>query len=150
MSFIGSLISAQGAKEAGKRAQMAYKYNASINEQNATAIRTKSDWEESQSREKNSKLRSTQRALYAKANVDLSSGSPLLVLAETAGKAEAEAQAIRWGGDVAVAEQRNMATLNRFYGKTAKKAGDTQSNAYIGQAVGQAGETAMNIYKIKG
>lgn len=138
MSFIGSLISAKGSRDEGISKSTAYKYNAAINEQNAVAARTKADWEETQSREKSRKLLGTQRALYAKAGVDLSSGSPLLVLAETAGEAEGEAQAIRWGGDVAVGEQKNMATLNRFYGKAAKKAGNTAMWSGVATAAGSA------------
>jgi hypothetical protein len=147
MSFIGSFISAKGSRDEGIAKSTAYKYNAAINEQNAVAARIKSDWEEEQSRERTRKLLGTQRALYAKAGVDLSSGSPLLVLAETASEGEEEAQYIKWGGDVAVAEQKNQATLNRFYAKASKKAGNTAMWADVAQGVGGA---AQSYYGAKG
>ena len=147
MSFIGSLISAKGSRDQGIAQSTAYKYNAAINEQNAIAARTKADYEEKETRQKAQKLMSTQRALYAKAGVDLSSGSPLLVLADTAAEAEEDALAVRWGGDVAVAEQKNQATLNRFYAKTAKKAGNTAMWGGIAQVAGGA---ASSYYGAKG
>ena len=53
--------------------------------------RQEGKYEEAASRERLKKLMGTQRSLYAKAGVDISSGSPLLMLAETAAEGEMEA-----------------------------------------------------------
>jgi hypothetical protein len=139
LGVVGGGISAYGQMQSAKVEAAAYKYNASINERNAVQERQKADYDEKQSRKKLATLMSSQRALYAKAGVDLSSGSPLFVLAETASEGEEEAQNIRWFGDVAVAEQKNQATLNRFYAKQTVKAGkraawSTMLNSVSGSA----------------
>ena len=140
LGMVGGGISAYGQLQTAKVEAAAYKYNASINDRNAVQERQKADYDEEQSRKRLHILMGTQRALYAKAGVDLSSGSPLLVLAETAAEGEEEAQNIRWQGDVNVAEQKNQATLNRFYAKQGIKASKTAAwSTMLSSASGSAG-----------
>jgi hypothetical protein len=147
LGAFGGGISAYGQIQSAKVEAAAYKYNASINDANAVAERRKADYDEKQSRKKLATLMGTQRALYAKAGVDLSSGSPLFVLAETAAEGEEEAQNIRWAGDVNVAEQKNQATLNRFYAKRTVKAGKTAAwSTALSSMSGSAG-SAYSTYK---
>ena len=154
MQYIGSIlgavgggISAYGQIQSAKVESAAYKYNASINEADAVAARRKADYEEKESRKRLQALMGTQRTLYAKAGVDLSSGSPLLVLAETAAEGEEEAMNIRWGGDVAVAEEKNKATLNRFYARQTVKAGKRAAwSTALSSFSGSAG-SAVSTYK---
>ena len=107
--FAGVGLSAYGRYQEGKAAKQAHDYNAKIAEQ-------KADYEESQSRQRWKRLIGQQTALYAKAGVDISSGSPLLVLSQQAAEGELEALNIRYAG-------RNEAELQKWYGKQAKKAG---------------------------
>jgi len=123
IAAVGVGVSAYGQYQSGQAQEKAYKFNAAIAEQDATAERKKALYEESQARFRLKQLMGTQRTLYAKAGVDLSSGSPLMVLADTAARGEEDIQMIRYGGDVAVAQQRNRASLARFYGSQAGKAG---------------------------
>jgi hypothetical protein len=154
MQYIGSIlggigggISAYGQIQSSKVESAAYKYNASINDANAIQARRKADYEEEQSRKRLHTLMGKQQALYAKAGVDLSSGSPLLVLAETAASGEEEAQNIRQVGDVNVAEQKNQATLNRFYAKQTIRAGKTAAwSTALSSMSGSAG-SAYSTYK---
>jgi hypothetical protein len=141
IAAVGVGVSAYGQYQSGQAQEKAYKQQASIAEADATAEKTKAVYEERQARDRLKALIGTQRTLYAKAGVDLSSGSPLLVLADTAAKGEEDLQMIRYGGDVNVARQRNQATLARFYGSSASKAGTIGaigsglsgfSNAYTG------------------
>lgn len=146
MQFVGAIlggvsgiVSAVGNYQSAKAEVAAYRFNARINAADAVAARTKSDYEEKQSRKKLITLMGSQRALYAKAGVDLSSGSPLLVLANTAAEGEEEAQNIRWQGDVEVASHKNKATLNRFYANSTSKAATMQLWAgVLGAASGAA------------
>ena len=89
-SAYGQYQSAQATEKGYKIQQKAYEYNVAITERKAAQ-------EEAAHRDKLRKLLSSQRALYAKAGVDLSSGSPLLVMEETAAEGEKEALAIRTG-----------------------------------------------------
>jgi len=143
IAAVGVGVSAYGQYQSGQAQEKAYKFNAAIAEQDAAAERKKADYEEGQARLRLRQLIGTQRTLYAKAGVDLSSGSPLMVLADTAARGEEDLQMIKYGGDVAVAQQRNQASLARFYGKQTSQAGTIGafgsaasglSSAYVGYA----------------
>lgn len=110
ISVIGSAVSAWGQYEEGRTQEEAYKENAKIALQKAT-------YEEEKSRKKIRRLGSEQRLLYSKAGVDITSGSPLLVMAETAAEGEYEAQMIKWGGQTEAEQMRR-------YGSAARRAGN--------------------------
>jgi len=109
-SVAGTVVSAYGQYGKGKAEQRAYEYNAEVALQ-------KSKFEEEASRKKSKYLLGKQRLLYAKAGVDISAGSPLAMMAYTAGEAEKEAQMIGWGGETEAEKQR-------MYGKAAARAGE--------------------------
>jgi hypothetical protein len=138
-SLAATAMAAYSSYEQGKTQKDAYDYNARVNEQNAKAVREKSILDEEQSRERTKRLIGHQRTLYAKAGVDLSSGSPLLNFAETAAEGEEEAMAIRAGGNVGANQELNQATLNRFYGQNAKTAGSIGAASTFLSGLGQAG-----------
>ena len=125
ISLIGTGLSALGQHQAGRAEQGAYEYNAQITERKTTQ-------EEYNSRTRLRKLMASQRALYAKAGVDITSGSPLMVLADTAAEGEKEALSIRYGGQETAAQQR-------YYGKQAKKAGTMKATSTFLTGLGQAG-----------
>lgn len=136
LGLVGGVVSAYGTYQAGQAQQKAYDYNAALYEQAAVAEKKKATYEEEIARSRLKKLIGTQKALYAKAGVDISSGSPLLVMAETAGQGEKDIRMIRYGGDVKAVEQRNRATLARFYGSSASKLATISA---AGQALSGAG-----------
>lgn len=130
MQYVGAIlgvagggISAAGQYQSAKSEEAAYKMNAATNEADAVSARYAADYEEKLSRRRLKALIGEQETLYGKAGVDLQSGSPLLVMAQTAFEGEEEAQMIRYAGDVAVAKKKNEASMNRFYAKSAVKAG---------------------------
>jgi hypothetical protein len=96
-------------------------------------------WDETISRESSRERISKMIASYAKSGVVLDEGSPLLVMADSAAKAEKDALAIRWGGDVDYTQAINEANLMRFYGKNAAKTGRTQAGVTMLQGIGNAG-----------
>ena len=103
-------LSAAAKYQEGKTAKQAHDYNADVAEQKAA-------YEEGQSRLRWKRLMGQQLALYAKAGVDISSGSPLLVMSQQAAEGELEALNIRYSGE-------NVANIERWYGKKAKRAGE--------------------------
>jgi len=125
MAGVGALTSGLSAVQEGRAAGVAHEYSARI-------VERKSAQEEKASREKTRKLLGTQRALFAKAGVDISEGSPLLIMAETAREGEEEALAIRRGG-------KEEARLERFYGRQAKKAGRMRGISTFLTGLGQTG-----------
>lgn len=121
----GTAMSAYGQYRAGQAEEAAYEYSAKVTERKAVQ-------EEASARERLRKLMSTQRALYAKAGVDLSSGSPLLVLSEQAAEAEKEALTIRRGG-------QEESALQKYYGTQAGSAGRIGAGATLLTGLGRVG-----------
>ena len=159
----GSMQSANAQRQAGEAQQeaanaeaRAYDFNADISDSNARQTREKAAYEEGIQREEASKLLSEQRVRYAKSGVNIAEGSPLLVMADSAAKAEKDALAIRWGGNVAATGQENQSTLLRYYGQNARRTGqlqgktaNTMANATLLQGIGNAG-MAYGQAKYKG
>lgn len=108
-SVVGTAASAYGQYAKGRTEQ-------SVRESNAEIVLQKSKFEEEKSRKKSKYLMGTQRMLYAKAGVDISSGSPLAVMAYTAQEAGKEAGMIAWGGETEAEQQRAA-------GRAAERAG---------------------------
>jgi len=137
----GTGFSAMGQYQAGQAQQQAYQQQARVFEADAVAAKVRATAEEDIARARLKKLIGTQRTLYAKAGVDLNSGSPLAVLLDTVEQGEKDIQLIKYTGDVTAAQSRNKATLARFYGDTAAQAGTISgigtgvtglTNSYIG------------------
>lgn len=105
IGILSSLFGGIGKYEAGKQEQKAADYNAAITLQNMQAKMVASQ-------QKYSQLAGKQGSAYAKAGVDVSSGSPLLMMAATAGRGGAEGEQIREAGT-------EEATLQQYYGKIA-------------------------------
>ena len=118
-------------------------YNADVMDQEAFAAKDKAKAEEDAHRESVKRILSTQRALFAKSGVDMS-GSPLLVMEDTARQGELDALTIRYGGDVAAARARSQANLMRMQGA------DKMTAGYIGAGttlLTGATQMGMSFYK---
>jgi hypothetical protein len=129
MGMMGSSIEGTAYLREGEAKQQAYNFTANVNEADAVAVREKAAFDMGTAREKAKKLMATQRALYAKAGVDLSEGSPLMVLSESAGESEREVRAIHYTGEVEATRHLNQAKLNRFYGEQAYRSGKMRGMA---------------------
>ena len=136
---LGTVTSAVGQIKQGKAQREAYEQNAEIARQNAIATEKQAAYEESMQREKANALKSRQRALYAKAGVDITSGSPLIVLSEDMERAEADALAIRYGGSVKKTQYLNQANLSDYYGSQAESAGKTGAFSTLLSGFGSMG-----------
>ena len=105
IGILSSLFGGIGQYEAGQQEKSAADYNAAIALENMRAKMIASQ-------EKYSATVGRQGAAYARAGVDISSGSPLLMMAATAGRGGQEAEQIREAGT-------EEATLDQYYGKIA-------------------------------
>ncbi len=126
--FAGVYMSAVGKYQEGKTQKHAHEYNAQRAEE-------RSKYEEEQTRLKWKRIIGQQLALYAKAGVDISSGSPLLIMSQTAAEGELEALNIRYAGE-------NEAQMQRWYGKRAMQA--AKLAAWSTLLTGGGGYTASN------
>ena len=140
----GAAISAYGQIQQGKQAKEASEYNARIAERDAAAARAKAEFDADTSARKFQSLLGKQRALYAKAGVDIAEGSPLLMMTLQAEEAERDRQAIIYSGKTAEQSDLDRAGLSRMTGSNAQKAG------YIGAGstflTGLAGTGTKNRY----
>lgn len=123
VTAIGSTIAALGTLRQGQYAKKAMEYNAQIAERESEAARQKAEFDAEASARKFKSIMGRQRALYSKAGVDITKGSPLLMLSWQAEEAERERQAILYGGNIASQQERNKTTMFRFQGSEAAKAG---------------------------
>jgi len=136
-SVVGTVVSSDAQRRAANT-------NADIQEQNAAAARAKSSYDEQRHRESVQKMLSTQRALYGKSGVDMA-GSPLLVMEDTAAQGELDALAIRYGGDVASAQQRSAANLSRMQASDYQTAGYLKAGSSL---LSGASDTAIGYNKM--
>ena len=104
-----STVAGYAQYKQGQAQRAAYDYNANV-------ALDKMKESASASELQFSRLMGRQRSLYAKAGVDISSGSPLLVLADTAMQESEEQERIRRSG-------QSEYDIQKFYGETAGYAG---------------------------
>jgi len=105
IGVLSSLFAGIGEYETGKAEKAAYDYNASITLQNMSAQMIASQ-------QKYSELVGKQASAYARAGVDIASGSPLLVMAATAARGGQQGKQIEQAGT-------EEAALQRYYGRIA-------------------------------
>ena len=132
LTAVGTYASAKAQAQAGADEQAGYDLQAN-------AIERKGAQDEKNSRSRLRRLLASQRALYAKAGVDISSGSPLTVMADTAAEGEKEALNIRFGA-------KEEAGFRRFYGKQANAAGRRAAGASLLTGLGSTGMQIVSTY----
>ena len=126
-STASTYVSVQGQRESAKAEEAAF-------ERDALGIERQGTMEEEAARIRLRKLIGTQRSLYAKANVDLSTGSPLTVLAATAEEGGRDIENIRTG----TAER---AAAARFGGASAGRTGRTRVTGTLLTGLASAGSS---------
>jgi len=119
----GAAVAAYGAVRQGESAKEAARYNANIAELDAAAAKKKAAYDAETSSLQFKELMGKQKALYAKAGVDISSGSPLLTMSFQAEQAEKDKQAILYQGKTAEQSALTRASLFRNTGDDAATAG---------------------------
>lgn len=154
MSAVGTMSAAGAQRQQGEAAKMQaqqqagmYAYNAQIAEANGIEAKAAADRNAEIQRQKVGNLLSTQRAMYAKAGVDTSEGSPLLVEEDTAARGEFDAKVMEHEGDMGLWRARNQVAQDQYGGSAALWGGDMQANA-LDSAAGTTlltgmGKTAM-------
>lgn len=144
----GAAISAYGAVKQGQYQKATSEYNAQIAQRDAEAARQKAEYDAEQSSREFKMLLGKQKALYAKAGVDLTEGSPLLMMAWQAEEGKRERELILQGGRTA--EQSDLAKANifRFQGGQAQTAGTISGGSTFLTGLANAG-TSWSDYKSK-
>lgn len=116
------VYSAYSQAQAGRAARDIAEYNASLLEYQAEVSRKTAKYEEARLRRVAGRVKSRQRALYAKAGVTFE-GSPLEVMKETAAEAETDALMIRYAGETRATGSEMEAISRRWEGRLAERTG---------------------------
>jgi hypothetical protein len=119
----GMLISAYGKYERGKAQQEMAEYNAAISRQDAEASIESAAYESVQKQKEVERTKSRMRALYGKAGVLTTAGSPLLAMIDTEAEGALDIAAIRKTGATQASRYRSQAELDMYEGKEAKRQG---------------------------
>jgi len=133
IGVVGSILSGEGQIKAGQQEKAAYDYNAQIDLQDMSENLIANE-------QRYSQLVGKQAAAYAASGVDITSGSPLLMMAATAGRGGRQAAEIRQAGT-------EKATLEQYYGKIAAWRGRL---AGIGSMLSGISNASQNYLKATG
>jgi hypothetical protein len=149
MALVGSAVSAFGSYRQGQQQKSVAEYNAAIARNEAEAARQKAAFDAETSREKYARLMGRQRALYSKSGVDITSGSPLLLLADQAYEAERDKQAILYSGEVSATKDLNQASMFEYAGENAESAANLTAGTSLVSGIANAGTNYYNMTKYK-
>jgi len=145
-AIIGAGISAYGMYQTGQNQKREAEYNEDIAENEALASKQKAEFDMETSQKRFKALMGQQVANYSKAGVDITSGSPLLLLATQAEEAERERQAIKYTGDVGASRMFNQGNLYGMQGRNASRAGTIGAG---GTLLSGISNSAMYGYQMK-
>jgi hypothetical protein len=146
----GSAVAAYGSIRQGQYQQAANEYNAQIAERDALAAQQKAEYDAETSERKFKMLLGKQKALYAKAGVDISEGSPLLMMTFQAEEAERDRQAILYSGKTAAQSDMDRGNLFRFSGSNAATSGYISAGSTLLTSAAKAyglksGKTSLSL-----
>lgn len=133
---LAAVVSAAAAIHSGRQSAAAADTNARIMEAEAEQARTTAQYNADIHREKVRRALSAQRAMHGRTGLD-TSGTPLLVLEDTAEQGELDALVIKYGGDIAAAGKRSGAYLQRMQGRTAETLGYMKAGSTLLGAAAQ-------------
>ncbi len=145
LNAIGTGLSARQQVTEGATSQAIADRTAVIADQNAIIAKNQAVTEEFRIRRGAEKLKGKQRVAFAASGVDIGTGSPLLVLADTARQAEIDAMTVRTRGAIEEAGFKEQAVTKRYSGKQAYKAGKTGAFATILSGAGRALSTGLKF-----
>lgn len=131
LSAISSIVGAASQASQGQAAYDYSAYNASIAEENAKETRAVAAQNESDQATTVRRVISSQRAAAAASGVDVSSGSPLELMSETAASGAYDALKIRYAGSVQAANYESQAALDRLQGQMYRTAGYSRAGATL-------------------
>jgi hypothetical protein len=123
LGILGTGLSAYGTYESGMQQRQAYEAQEGMLRQRAEAVESAMGTETTKAHEQARKLKASQVAAYAKSGAEISSGTPLLVLAEQAGEMERDILEQRRNRMIQAQGLRHQADVAKYQGRMASRAG---------------------------
>lgn len=136
--------SAYSSYQQGKAQEDMYEYQQDVQEYNAALERQNAEYQARKHRKDVQRLLASQRAHLSASGLDISMGSPLELMADTAYEGEMDAQEIIYAGEMRATGLQHQADLSGFQGKVAywsgkqKAYGTLLSGAASGASMGAA------------
>jgi hypothetical protein len=139
VTVVGTAVAAYGQHEAGQASKATGKYNAKLAENEAKATEQKAHVESQQMQRNKERLIASQRAGFAKGGAAITTGTPLLLMAEQAGNAELDILNLQRNRAMEATALKSEATLSKFKGKQAARSANIQAGTTV---IGGAGKAA--------
>ena len=144
---LGAATSAVGSIAAGVSQNNVAKYNAQVAENNATAERQRAAYEAGMIRDNVRRAIGSQRAVGASSGLDISQGTPVAVLGDTAKAGELDVLARLYSGEAAATAYQNDAARFRAEGSAAKTAGFIGAGTSVLSGFAQLKKNTSKTYK---
>ena len=141
----GTGIAAYGQYQAGQSQKAMADYNAKLARNEAIARDQATAAETERMRSEKKRMISAQRAAAGKTGAMISEGTPLLVMAEDAGLMELDILNMKRTGAMQAQASRSEATLSKYEGKQAARAGMIGAGSTLLSGFGTAAGMASNI-----
>lgn len=141
----GSALSAMGAISQANAAQASASYNAQLRENDARTATNQAGQDAAQVRREGLLAQGRAVAGYGASGVSTDEGSPLDVLAMSAGQAKLDEETVLYHGRLKATGYSQAASLERFSGKTAKEQGYLNAASYLIGGAGKAGATYATV-----
>ena len=141
LAVVSTVSQGYAAKKQGKYTNQVAKYNARVEENEATELRNKGVEEENAARQRTAQLLSKQRAQLGAANVELTSGSPLDLQEDTVLLGEVDALRVKGNFQRGAESLEQQAELTRATGEAAEAGG---RSAFKGSLLSAAGSIAAS------
>lgn len=144
LPYIAGGVAAISAISSASAQSSAAKYNAQIARQNADMARQQGEAAQQQQQREAARKLGAMRAAYGASGVDIGSGSPLDVLADSASQAELDRLTIKYNYDARAIGYDNTAMLEDAKAENAKSSGVLNAIGSAASAFVMTGGTFSN------
>ena len=145
MAAASAVVTAIGAQAQGRQQATADKYNAAVEEQKATTAQEVGDAQAGQIQLQTRSDIAQQQAAYAAGGLDMS-GSPLLVMSNTASQGALKSALTQWQGQTQSTADLQQAQMDQFNAKSAMSAANFNTTATILTGAAQTTRQAGQMY----
>ena len=135
--IIGALVAAGSAVYSAQQQRKTAEYRAKLAEEAGEEVAAGTEFEKARAEREGKRLKSRQRAAYAKAGVRME-GSPLEVLADTQAELDLEQMVIEHGGYVQKRGYQRTAMWERQIGRSQERAGYIEAGTSLLASAGKA------------
>jgi hypothetical protein len=143
LQALGLVASVGGSLAGAKASENVSNYNVKVAENNATAERQRAAYDAGLQRDQVRRVVGAQRAAGAASGLDITSGTPVAVLGDTAKQGELDVLARLYSGESAATAYQNDARRMKAEGKAQKQAGFINAGTSLLSGLGKMAATSQ-------